>query len=284
MRPQPTSSSPDMLTPITPPDAARYHADGYCVLEQFLSPHLLSTIRQQVDAAYQQAIDATIPMNGPALVLWRHESQGSRSIMPLANFPELDEFIRSPRVVDIAQRLTGATQLQLFEAIVFSKPPGKGDPFAWHNDASYYPFAPKKFVSFWVALDRCDHENGAMELAAGSHTYGDVDPVDLKTGRSLVSSAQGDGVLDPMREHFIVRQPALEAGDAVAFDGYTWHGSPPNRSGRIRRGLCFRFLTQQTAYAPFNGMGGTFIRQLNIAPGECIASPAFPVLWKRPDY
>ena len=266
------------LTDLWQADRDHYDRDGYILLKKFLSEPISSIVRDQVAAAYDWSVDDSVPLDRPIIVLWRHESQGSRSIVALDRFPELFNFIKSDAVLSRARYLTDGDQLQLFETSVFSKPPSKGEQFAWHNDASYYPFAPKKILSFWVALDYCNHENGSMEIAVGSHKFGDVEPVDLKTGKSLVSLSD-DVLLDPFREKYVVSQPVLDVGDAIAFDGYTWHGSSPNRSSRIRRGLCFRFLTEQATYEPFVGMGGTFIRQMNFSQGDKIFSPSYPVLW-----
>ena len=75
--------------------------------------------------------------------------------------------------------------MQLFETIVFKKPPNSIDKFVWHNDVSFFPLDPPNHISVWIALDECNKETGKLEFAKKSHfdLYND-EPVNLKGDKS----------------------------------------------------------------------------------------------------
>lgn len=258
-----------------------YQRDGFVVARGLVGTTALGLVDREIESAFAQPPTTVTPQGVPIVVCWRHHVGGARTIVTVDELPALSALVRSAAMLDLAAHLTGAKQLQLFETIVFNKPPGEGEPFAWHNDASYYPFDPTQLVSTWIALDPCDAASGAMELARGSHRVGAVAPVHVKTGASLVDATTALVPSDPTGRGFEVMRPVLAPGDAVVFDGFTWHASQPNRSARQRRGLCIRYLTHPARFAPELGFGGAFARQITTQPGELISSPAFPVLWAR---
>src|SRR3712207_7227872 len=42
---------------------------------------------------------------------------------------------------------------------------------ALHQDQSYLRVQPGTCMAAWLALDRCDEENGCMQVIPGSHTW-----------------------------------------------------------------------------------------------------------------
>ena len=44
-----------------------------------------------------------------------------------------------------------------------------GGEVPWHQDAQYWPLAPKASVTMWIAFYDSDESNGAMQVVAGSH-------------------------------------------------------------------------------------------------------------------
>ncbi len=257
---------------------AQYERDGYLGSKAVLSGPTLRAVREEIDSLFARPIEDEVLTEQPVIWCWRHQPGGKRSIFPLAAAPAVDRLVRGG-LHDVCRALAGTDYLQLFECVVFEKPPGVGERFAWHNDQSYYPTDPPgSAISVWIALDRCDEENGAMSFAKGSHRHGDVASVDVKTGKPMDPSAAADEVADPVAAGYDTEMLILDPGDGVYFDANVWHASPPNRSlTRRRRGLSIRFWTAPTRYAPAPGKQAMFVRQVRGAPGELITGGCFPV-------
>ncbi|MFX8852470.1 phytanoyl-CoA dioxygenase family protein, partial [Acinetobacter baumannii] len=85
-------------------------------------------------------------------------------------------------------------------------------------------------MAAWLALDRCDEENGCMQVVPGSHTLPLLCPTQADVTQSFtdVTVAIPEGVAPvPV---------VMEAGDVLFFNGSLIHGSFPNTSAdRFRR-------------------------------------------------
>ena len=72
----------------------------------------------------------------------------------------------------IAAALMGSANADFFYDQLFVKEPGTAHPTPWHQDQPYWPVKGWQIASVWVALDRIDRSNGAVEFIAGSHRWG----------------------------------------------------------------------------------------------------------------
>lgn len=261
----------------------RYRSDGFVHLEGLLTPELTRDVQGEVERLFNAPVTENIPSDEPMLVCWRHRPDGNRSVFPLSAAPKCSSVLEKTRLLELCAALAGADFLQLFEAVVFSKPAGVGEAFAWHSDAAFYPLAPADHISAWIALDHCTEETGALQFAVGSQQYKDVGAVNVKTGERLVETGKSMEILaDPSRAGLEVRRVDMKPGDVVFFDACTMHCSPPNRSRTSdRRGMSMRFLTQPARYAPETGKSATFVRQITEAPGEVVRNACFPVLYGK---
>ncbi|MDV7402701.1 phytanoyl-CoA dioxygenase family protein, partial [Arthrospira platensis SPKY1] len=87
------------------------------------------------------------------------------------------------------------------------------------------------------ALDRCDEENGCLEVVPGTHTL----PVLCTKDADLTQSFTGDTVDLP--ESYEPVPVIMEAGDVLFFNGQVVHGSFPNTSqDRFRRALIGHYV------------------------------------------
>lgn len=155
---------------------------------------------------------------------------------PLAQYPRLinmhqwDEktkpWMHDSRLTDIVAQLIGQ-RARLIQTMVYFKPPGsRGQSF--HQDNLYLRTTP--LMGAWVALDKADAENGAMEMVRGSHLYG---LLPCQIANTDVSFTDSETVIPPGLDNDLI---ALEPGDVIFFGGYTIHGSRPNSSAaRFRR-------------------------------------------------
>jgi len=127
----------------------------------------------------------------------------------------------------------------LFKDKLIAKPPGTFG-YLIHQDYPYWEhlgIPADLMLTAWVAIDRADEENGALELFPGLHHAripGTPDaPMDVDETRVDTSS----GVII-----------AMEPGDVLFFHSMAPHRSSPNRSNRHRRSLLLTFVPERFDY------------------------------------
>jgi ectoine hydroxylase-related dioxygenase (phytanoyl-CoA dioxygenase family) len=123
------------------------------------------------------------------------------------------------------------------QSMLYFKPPGaRGQEL--HQDQFYLKVEPGTCVAAWVAIDKCDAENGAMMIVP-------------KTNHTEVTCPEEADAAKSFTKHY-VKPPSgakpvlleMEPGDALFFNGAAIHGSGPNRSKtRFRRAFISHYAT-----------------------------------------
>ena len=153
---------------------------------------------------------------------------------------------RSARIVETAEALIGEPVYH-FQSKLTAKNPRVGGAWEWHQDYGYWYYngciAPK-MLSFMIALDRTDAENGCLKLIKGSHKLGRLDHVQLTPEQNSADPQHMPRILET---HEIV-DCVLDPGDAVVFHCNTLHRSDQNRSDRRRWTLlcCYNATSNAT--------------------------------------
>ncbi len=207
-----------------------YAANGYHIARGVFTP---SEVAQMT--AHYMAINAEGPHPGDfSGVPTRSRAEKPD---PLAQYPRLIQmhewdartrnWMLDPRLVETVRALMQGERPRLLQTMLYFKPPGsRGQSF--HQDNLYLRTTP--VVAAWVALDRADAENGAMEMVRGSHLLGLLPCQHADTDVSFTDS---ETVMPPYLERTLI---TLEPGDVVFFGGLTLHGSRSNSStDRFRR-------------------------------------------------
>lgn len=218
----------------------QYAANGYHIAREVFTPEEVAAM-----TAYYMALRAEGPLPGDSAGVSARTP--SKAPDPLEQYPrpinmhrwdaQTREWMNDSRLLDIAALLMGQRP-KLLQTMVYYKPPGsRGQSF--HQDNLYLRVTP--VVAAWVALDRADAENGAMEMVRGSHLLGLLPCQEADTDLSFTES---ETVLPPYLPRDLI---ALEPGDTVFFHGLTIHGSMPNRSkDRFRRAFICHYEGEQT--------------------------------------
>lgn len=207
----------------------RFDRDGYARFEGLLGPAQLAEFRERVE----RYIADTAPTLEATRVLYEQQG-GSRGVKQLVDMNLADTFfadlLTGPLFQERAAVLLGEEAVpQTVE--YFNKPPRIGTPTPPHQDGFYFCLSPNHALTFWVALDDCDEQNGCMSYVRGSHRRGVID----HRASGVVGFSQGlgdfswsDGDVDVMR---------VAAGDVLAHHSLTIHFAGTNRSERNRRSL-----------------------------------------------
>lgn len=156
-----------------------------------------------------------------------------------------------PTLARWAAQLIGARQVRILEDNALFKDAGQGGSLKWHQDYPYWPLAQPNAVTAWIALDDVDAENGAMQMAAGSHITGETLPAIFGTGTTYMDELRPSTVKpirDPAAEGMEIETISLAAGEVSLHHSLTWHASLPNVSDRPRRSIVVRFVGDGTVW------------------------------------
>ena len=200
--------------------------DGYCVLEQILSPEMLERVR----VASDDLIAAQ-----PAEHFDRYKSTGS--MISVYDDPFFAELVAYRPALDALDSL-GFPDSRWTSGFVISKP-GHSPPLFWHqdwwawNDPVSYTDLPLQLFLMYYLVDT-SIENGCLRVIAGSHRkrHRIHDTVHTTHNEELSRATDpSNPAYQPMPEDKAV---PVRAGDLVIGDARLLHGSFPNHTEERR--------------------------------------------------
>ena len=200
--------------------------DGYCVLEQILSPEMLERVR----VASDDLIAAQ-----PAEHFDRYKSTGS--MISVYDDPFFAELVAYQPALDALDSL-GFPDSRWTSGFVISKP-GHSPPLFWHqdwwawNDPVSYTDLPLQLFLMYYLVDT-SIENGCLRVIAGSHRKRNrIHDTVHTTHKEELSRATdpSNPAYQPMPEDKAV---PVRAGDLVIGDARLLHGSFPNHTEERR--------------------------------------------------
>lgn len=216
------------------------------------------------------------------------ETSGDKDSLPgffRKSFTWLDDQVirqlaTSPQIGKIGAQLLESVTVRLYCDQIFVKNPGSEAPSPWHHDAPYYPLEGTKLLSIWIALDRTDLSNGAVEYVRRSHHWGaDFRPAKF-AGGLYDGTQQIIPDIDNHRDEYEIVSFKLYPGDCVVHHGHTVHGAPGNADAkRNRRAVIIRLVGDDIRYRPDPTVPHVLPRDPGIHVGEPLASSLFPTVW-----
>lgn len=252
----------------------RFWRDGFLVVEQLLSPDEIGEVRRHADDVVDGRLSAQrSPMPDrdlrldtgttcqrleapPAGVAPADRAGYFVRIHMLHRVLELHErYLLHPRVLDVIQSLIGSDVLAL-STMLFFKPPGKPGQ-DWHQDSFYIPTYPDTLCGVWIAIDDCDHANGALQVASGSgvepvfppasgYGFGNTHLTDIPHGSARTEGAQSSELARAAAAYPCLTMD-LKAGSGIFFGGRLLHRSTPNvTTDRMRRSLAFHYCSARS--------------------------------------
>ena len=244
-------------------DTTFYREQGYVLVKQLFSPDEAARYRE-----HYMALRAKGGYPGDVV------GSDIGSSDPLKKFPRMihmhrwDElslrWLLDARLNEQMSAFLGREPYAV-QTMLYFKPPGARGQ-ALHQDQFYLRVQPGTCIAAWMALDRCDEDNGCMQVVPGSHTWpilcaAKADPMQSFTEVTveLPSGTKAEPVI-------------MEPGDVLFFNGSVVHGSLPNKStDRFRRALIGHYIegdaqTVGKFYHPVLRMDGSEV-QLDTSPG-----------------
>ena len=235
--------------PTLAADLSAYERDGFVVIPGAVTTAVLDAIHAELE-----------PHLDESRLLGRNDFEGFRTnrvYALLAKAPSVAALVEHPRVVGLLDRLLLPNYL-LSANLAINLWPGETAQ-QLHFDDSFYPLPrprPPVSVSAIWAIDDFTEENGATEVIAGSHRW-------------------GDDVPDPATAE--VTPVVMPAGSVVVFSGTLWHRGGANRSARPRLAItpqyCEPWARQQEQHVLATPNAAAFSPRLQSMLGYSIRPP-----------
>ena len=162
--------------------------------------------------------------------------------------PAFAAFSQAKEIAQLAEAV-GVVEPEIRQSMYIFKQPKIGGEIRWHQDASYFLTQPLSVVTFWVAIEDANIENGCLQV----HQQGANFPLKEQFKR------YSDNRTELVKLQNIQWPPdheakALEvkAGSLVIFNGVLPHFSLANRSNKSRHAFTLHITYAQSEYAKEN--------------------------------
>lgn len=214
---------------------ADYDRDGYIAILPLFDAGTM--------AAMNKALDDIITNTVPEMPRERafFERKGDPTTLKQASYmheysPYLNDMLTKGIVAEIAETLLGEAAVPK-NVQYFNKPAGIGQPTPPHQDGYYWHITPCRGLTFWLALEPVDEENGCIHYLRGSHRAEAFRP----HGRSkILGFSQGITDFGSTDDTAATVHFPGPAGTCLVHDAKTVHWAGPNVSPtRSRRALGF---------------------------------------------
>jgi ectoine hydroxylase-related dioxygenase (phytanoyl-CoA dioxygenase family) len=199
---------------------AQLEQDGFCIVQNILSPAELEQARAALDRAVEQTTQAGIPTHFSTL-------DPNAANIRVNGLPGRDpifrELLRWPGARDAVEALLGPSFLiSNFTANIAL--PGSGS-MRMHSDQAL--IVPEPWLAPWAmniiwCLDDVHADNGATRYLPGSHRYRGFDEVPADAAERMLAFE-------------------APAGSFIAMDGRTWHTSGANITADEPRRMMFGY-------------------------------------------
>jgi phytanoyl-CoA hydroxylase len=242
---------------------AFYQANGFVVIEDFLTPDELEHWRKAVMQAVAERGGRKMP--GKDILIGEDDGINEDGDYFGKVFDQLlnlwqtssavKELMFDERLGKMAAMLSEAEGIRIWHDQALFKRPW-ANPTAFHLDNPFWSFSDRRAISIWVALDDATLQNGCLYFIPGSHKGTKFDKISI--GRNM------DGIFDvyPQYMKALAVAAPMKAGSCSFHNGLTIHGAGPNMTNAWRRAM-------SCAYMPD---GNTFNGEPNILPEPYLSS------------
>ncbi len=265
---------------VTAADIEAYQRDGSVVLR--------GAFTDWVDAL-REGIARNMREPGPyATENVKPEEKQGRFFDDYCNWqriPEFGDFVMHSPAAAIAGALMRSRDVQMFHEHILVKEPATPKRTPWHQDMPYYCVDGMQTVSYWIPLDPVGEAN-TLRVVLGSHLWPKlVRPVGWADGASFYGDDSEFMDLPDIDAGiasgtFAILAPALEPGDAVAYNYRSVHGAGGNVGSGRRRAFSCRFMGDDVTFVERPGKTSPPYPGIGLKSGERMREDWFPTVWR----
>lgn len=152
-------------------------------------------------------------------------------------FPWVSELSKNKIIIDHVKQILG-DNFHCWDTLIWIKEAQSDKYVSWHQDATYWNFAPKESgITVWVTLSGADHNMGCLKYLPGSHKLKQLYHSDIKNYNNLLMRGQ---TVNYNVENSINAE--CEPGSFLLHSPYIVHGSEKNNSNIPRLALGFIYV------------------------------------------
>ena len=152
----------------------------------------------------------------------------------------------------IAEKLSGETKFKVLNVQMFEKHPEISKPTRSHQDNAYFQVQPPIAMTFWIALDDIDDENGALYYAPKTHLTPTRKHVRYHPHTTFRVRSGVPGLSLCLKEHPEETDEIMivNAGDVLVHNCNLIHRAGKNNSKRRRRAIGIVFIPESCTIDP----------------------------------
>jgi len=240
--------------------ATEYHENGYCILEDLLSPDLCDQTIEETRGLYNPHLPDGPRSYYRAQDAW-HESASVKKVATLPRVLELLEFFYDRKPVP-------------FQTLNFRH----GTQQAGHSDSIHFSSLPARYMcGAWVALEDVTVENGPLFYYPGSHKLPELDLYQLGMTLETANYSEYERALAALVKHLKLepKQLTIKKGSGLIWASNLIHGgSHISKAGATRWSQVSHYYFRDCIYyTPFfsNRSFGEYLHRpevVDIGTGE----------------
>jgi hypothetical protein len=264
---------------ITPAQIEQFRADGFLILQRFLSAEQVELARSRFEPLFRGEFETGVY---PDEWNWCEGRDPPDRTRQICNGWKADRtigrIVLQEQIGRLCATLAGWSGARIGQDNVLWKPPG-AKALGFHQDDSYCGWViPAGFTTCWMALDDTTAAGGTIEYARGSHRWGVFPkigqfhaPDDYREALQAAAHAVGAKV------HLVPIE--VPAGGCAIHAGGTWHGSDVNCTARPRRSLVTHCLASEARFHPTQ-VSAIYSRYRRVGD-DTMDESFFPILWTQ---
>ena len=153
--------------------------------------------------------------------------------------PFVNDIMRNNIILDAVETLLDSN-LMVWAASLFLKPPRSQGHVSWHQDLTYWGLNNDQQVAAWIALGPVTRANGCMRFVPSSHKLGQIDHNDTVNETNILTRGQhADIEIDESKTDYVELKP----GQVSLHHGHLLHASGPNNTDQARLGLSINYIS-----------------------------------------
>jgi len=207
---------------LSPAQVAQYQRDGYTLFQEpVLAPEKFARLKSIFEED---------------LARWGEDDLDRIH----ARDERLLEFLLADEVLNLVEPVVGPN-IGLWSSHFISKPPFTGKATPWHEDSSYWNgriSTMEGICTIWLALDKVDAGNGAMQVIPGTHRNGFSAYEAVDATQNIFGSQIKPEMVD--KERAVTFE--LEQNQCSLHEARIIHGAQANTSPRRRAGYTMRYF------------------------------------------
>jgi ectoine hydroxylase-related dioxygenase (phytanoyl-CoA dioxygenase family) len=264
---------------LTPVQIARFHQDGFLILEHFIDPADARRVAGRFERMFRGDFETGLY---PDEWNWHEGRDRPDLARQICNGWKSDHTVASlvlrAEIGRLCAQLAGWPGARLAQDNIIWKPPG-AKPLGFHQDDSYNGWIdPPHMLTCWIALDDTSAAGGTIEYVRGSHKWPVSPPIKQfhapEDYRKELRDAAAQVGLTP--ELVPVEVPA---GGCAFHDGGTWHGSDANRADKPRRSAVSHCMSSAATFHPTKV--SYIYNRYKRAGDTAMDESFFPILWTQ---